>query len=1841
MFPLGGHSIRVGVVGKNAIPSEQLSRGSGVGSAIDADSVSAETIRQDGEIGASLDCLLLDGSGFSDGGVALVERVREGDSDVPVLVLVDGEYEQHVPDLLSAGATDTIPRAIVHADPELVADRIETITEREFARSGLKSVYDEVAGTISLHDPDTGRMIHANRSLCDLLGYDRERLLSLRIGDVTADVPGYDHERAMHAVRSVAEQDTPMEVEWPLQTADGTVRWVEATLTPITFGTREFVLSASAEVTEQRRREREYEQVFDGVSDVITVHDPWAEEVTDVNETLCELTGYSHEALVEMDIGGLSADEEGFSSERAYEIQQRVAATGDPETIDWTIETANGERRQLECVLSPTTIVGEDRVLVIARDVTERRQLEQTYREVFENVSDGLVVHDPDTGEIQDVNERYCELTGYDRSELTGSNIRRIVPEESQYTMEEALDRIETAREEGPQLFEFGGQRKNGERFVGEVHLSTVELRGEERVLASVRDVTARRRREQAIHELQTATERMQDAESADDVARIAVETAAEALELPVTACWFHDAADKRLAPAVATEAVHDRELLTPLEADRYEYEVFQRGEVTTYTPHDENRDNPLETAILLPLGDHGLIAAGRPDRTDYDEATLNIARTLGAHTETALDRVERERDLRESEGRFRLIAERIDQVIFLSTPDFSETFYVNPAYEEVWGRPVENLYENPRGFVDHVDPRDREAFEADFERMLAEIDRGEAADNYEFEYRIRRPDDEVRWVRATGYPVEYQSDEPRFVGIVEDVTERRELERTYRSIFESVSDGLVLHHPETGEIIDVNDRFCEMHGYDRETLIDETIDLITGPDRAYEDALRRIEETREGEPQLFEWQNQRRDGGAFPSEVHLSTVDIRGEERILASVRDITERKRREREYEQIFDGVNDAIVIQDPETAEPLDANQTFLDRLGYDDVERIRQLGIEALSVTDAGYTKERAQELCHRVIETGEPETAEWQQETRDGERRWIEAKVDVATIGGEERIVSMQRDITERKRREREYEQIFNGVHDPITIHDPETAELLDVNDAFCDLLGYDREEIVEMGIEGYTPAERDYTMEDAREFVRTVVESGEPKQTEWAVETSDGELRWLEVKGTTVEIGGEMRYVSIDRDVTERRRSERRLRAILDRIDEAIFLARAHEITRAVQRPDYVSSGYEDIWGQSREAIRDDHEEGFFGTLHPDDKADYRRFMETIVAEIDSGTASDRYETEYRIRRPDGSVRWVQSEYYPVEWEGEPPRIVIVSRDVTERKERERRLVSFEEATDDLATADTPEEAARTAVDAAENQLDLAAVGVFLYDGDDGVLEPEVGSNALPGEVQELRVGPSDGALWEAFATGTVISADRTDDDGPADVVSNAPWESLADFRAIPLGNHGVLFVAARDTALGPDTIQSAHVLGATLEAALNHLRGERQLASQEEKLRTETERAERLDRLARLTQRVEAAITEESGPAAIERAVCERLVDTGAYEMAWIGGVEVGTDRLTPGVVIGESTHHVTAMDLLTTDEAADRHPAIEAWRTDEVQAVNSLVGDGPAGEWRRHVLEQGYQSLCSVPLTYDGVTHGVLTIAAETPNVFAGREREVLGQLGTSIGHALAGIERRRALESDETVELEFCGDGTELPFARLAREGGCRVEHERTVRREDGDVSLYFTLDGDPPEDPRDTAERTLPGSVEVVRDEPGAGSVLLENVAESWFGSPLAEYGAVLRRAEATATDTTVLVELPARSDLRSFTDRLQDLAPSLELEAKRQHQQSARTAAELRNRIEERLTERQHEALQTAFTAGYFEWPRESDGGDVADRLDITQPTFNKHLRLAERKTFETLFEGEA
>jgi PAS domain S-box-containing protein len=260
------------------------------------------------------------------------------------------------------------------------------------------------------------------------------------------------------------------------------------------------------------------------------------------------------------------------------------------------------------------------------------------------------------------------------------------------------------------------------------------------------------------------------------------------------------------------------------------------------------------------------------------------------------------------------------------------------------------------------------------------------------------------------------------------------------------------------------------------------------------------------------------------------------------------SEQNRREREYEQIFSGVNDAIAIFDPQTLSFASVNDSYHELVGCDDLERIRELGIEGLSATEDGCTPERGKELIQTIARSGELKTIGWKIAPPDEEESRIEVTLATAEIGGEQRVLSIQRDITERKRREREFEQIFNGVTDVIGVYDPQTAELLEVNDTMCELLGYDCDTIIDMDPEEVTATALGFDADTIGEVVRDVAKSGDPvRDIEWALRTASGDVVWIEVNATLTEISGEQRVVTIARDVTERRDREERVQ-VLNRV---------------------------------------------------------------------------------------------------------------------------------------------------------------------------------------------------------------------------------------------------------------------------------------------------------------------------------------------------------------------------------------------------------------------------------------------------------------------------------------------------------------------------------------------------------------------------------------------------------------------------------------------------------------------------------------------------------------------
>lgn len=158
-----------------------------------------------------------------------------------------------------------------------------------------------------------------------------------------------------------------------------------------------------------------------------------------------------------------------------------------------------------------------------------------------------------------------------------------------------------------------------------------------------------------------------------------------------------------------------------------------------------------------------------------------NLMETAVRLARIAIERARAEQALLGSEARFRELAENVEDVFYNRDFATGRFLYLSPAYEKLWRRSVESLYAEPDSYREAIHPEDRAA-EAETKRRQAS---GSMTD---LEYRIVRPDGEIRWIRDRSYPViNAEGSVERIVGTARDITGRkradREIARTNRAL--------------------------------------------------------------------------------------------------------------------------------------------------------------------------------------------------------------------------------------------------------------------------------------------------------------------------------------------------------------------------------------------------------------------------------------------------------------------------------------------------------------------------------------------------------------------------------------------------------------------------------------------------------------------------------------------------------------------------------------------------------------------------------------------------------------------------------------------------------------------------------------------------------------------------------------------------------------------------------------------------------------------------------------------------------------------------------------------------
>jgi len=393
-----------------------------------------------------------------------------------------------------------------------------------------------------------------------------------------------------------------------------------------------------------------------------------------------------------------------------------------------------------------------------------------------------------------------------------------------------------------------------------------------------------------------------------------------------------------------------------------------------------------------------------------------------------------------------------------------------------------------------------------------------------------------------------------------------------------------------------------------------------------------------------------------------------------------------------------------------------------------------------------------------------------------------------------------------------------------------------------------------------------------------------------------------------------------------------------------------------------------------------------------------------------------------------------------------------------------------------------------------------------------------------------------------------------------------------------------------------------------------------------EVRIAEQNERLELLNTTNKLLRDVNREIASASTREEIEHAVCEQFVGGDRFHAAWIGGRGVVDEAVSPRAWAGT--------DTATLDEH------IETLCETTPEPVDDALENGkPVTAAVDHHTEKqdGDPHAIVIPLVYHDAEYGVLvieTVDAETADLLPA---QLFAELGQTVADAINAAEQKQTLTSDKITELTFQLNGITEPLATLGAQLDCTVELEHIAVDGDGQRRQYVAVTETTPEAVGEYASEA-PHIEEVQHVCTNEDCHLFQLVDDGTaIVATLAQYGASIESLSITGTSGQLVAQLASSNDIRSVVDALQSAYDGLTLVAKIEREQNVQTEAEFRTKLEATLTDRQREAAQTAYFAGYFEWPRTHSGEEVAEMMDITQTTFTQHLRAAENKLFEHLF----
>jgi predicted DNA binding protein len=361
---------------------------------------------------------------------------------------------------------------------------------------------------------------------------------------------------------------------------------------------------------------------------------------------------------------------------------------------------------------------------------------------------------------------------------------------------------------------------------------------------------------------------------------------------------------------------------------------------------------------------------------------------------------------------------------------------------------------------------------------------------------------------------------------------------------------------------------------------------------------------------------------------------------------------------------------------------------------------------------------------------------------------------------------------------------------------------------------------------------------------------------------------------------------------------------------------------------------------------------------------------------------------------------------------------------------------------------------------------------------------------------------------------------------------------------------------------------------------------------------------------------------------------VCDCLTDTAFYQLAAIVDDVVNDAHFTVRYASGERCVPAWLSTLPIDAEPIDR-----AMAKTESFVEQDLTAGGTLPSWLPdEISHAAVDAIIVVPISYEGVVHGVLLLGSNSADAFGPRERDVFEELGQTIGHAMTASDRKAALVADRRTELDLQFADADHPLAAITGDVPVVVGLDGVVSGPDDGTIMYVTVyDGDGDEFVARCRDASLIESVSRVSDD-GAPARFALRCYRNPLLDMLATHGVALQDATLEDGSITCTCVVSNQAAVRAIVDEFETTFGSVTVRARRDVDAGPQRATTVWSEIRNELTTKQYNALKAAYLAGYFSYPRESTAQEVAASLDITAVTLSQHLQYALSKVLRPFFD---